>query len=188
MRQHSSPSTAKSKLPGMHYTHLIQAERYQIAILNQAGHDESEIARVMNRHPSTISREFRRNRGQRGSPPKQTHQFSRARVRARANGPRIADETCAIVDEQLGELWIPEQICGRLKARGLPRRTTNPSTNASTPTSETVAPCTAPCVVKRYAGNAMGVASDAAPSPTRCRSSSVRPSSTGANASVTGRG
>ena len=29
----------------MNYTHLTQAERYQIAILNKAGHEQSEIAR-----------------------------------------------------------------------------------------------------------------------------------------------
>lgn len=104
----------------MNYTHLTQAERYQIAILNKAGHAQSEIARVMNRHSSTISRELRRNRGQRGYRPKQAHEFSRARLRACENGPRISEQTWAFVDERLGELWSPEQICGRLKALGLP--------------------------------------------------------------------
>ena len=104
----------------MNYTHLTQAERYQIAILSKAGHEQSEIARVMNRHPSTMSRELRRNRGQRGYRPKQAHEFSKARMRACANGPRISDETWVLVEERLGELWSPEQICGRLKACGLP--------------------------------------------------------------------
>ena len=40
----------------MTYTHLTQDERYQIAILLKAGHQQNDIARVMNRHPSTISR------------------------------------------------------------------------------------------------------------------------------------
>jgi hypothetical protein len=35
------PSTAKSKLPGMNQTYLTQDERYQIAILLNAGHDRS---------------------------------------------------------------------------------------------------------------------------------------------------
>ena len=104
----------------MNYTQLTQAERYQIAILNKAGHDQSEIARAMNRHPSTISRELRRNRGQRGYRPKQAHEFSKARMRACGNGPRIAEQTWAFVEARLGELWSPQQICGRLKARGLP--------------------------------------------------------------------
>ena len=104
----------------MNYTHLTQSERYQIGILNKAGHDQSEIARVMNRHASTISRELRRNRGQRSYRPKQAHEFSRARLQACENGPRISEQTWAFVDERLSELWSPEQICGRLKERGLP--------------------------------------------------------------------
>lgn len=36
----------------MNYTHLTQDERYQIAILNKAGHNQSDIARVMNRQKS----------------------------------------------------------------------------------------------------------------------------------------
>jgi IS30 family transposase len=104
----------------MNYTHLTQAERYQIAILNRAGHGHSEIARVMKRNSSTISREFRRNRGLRGYRPKQAHEVSQARMQARANGPRIGDDTWAFVEARLGELWSPEQICGRLKERALP--------------------------------------------------------------------
>ena len=104
----------------MTYTHLTQDERYQIAILAKAGHDQSEIAEVMDRHRSTISRELRRNCGQRGYRPKQAHGFSQARMRACENGPRIADETWAFVDERLADLWSPEQICGRLAQGGLP--------------------------------------------------------------------
>ena len=70
----------------MNYTHLTQDERYQIAILLKAGHQQNDIARVMNRHPSTISRELSRNRGQRGYRPKQAHEFSQARMRACENG------------------------------------------------------------------------------------------------------
>lgn len=36
------------------------------------------------------------------------------------NGPRIADETWAFVDERLGELWSTAQISGRLEERALP--------------------------------------------------------------------
>lgn len=69
----------------MNYTHLTQDERYQIAILLKAGHEQSDIARLMNRHKSTISRELARNRGQRGYRPRQAHQLAVARMRATAN-------------------------------------------------------------------------------------------------------
>jgi IS30 family transposase len=88
-------------------------------MLIKAGHEQSEIARVMNRHPLTIRRELRRNRGQRRYRPKQAHEFPQARMRACGNGPRISTEIWAFVEERLGELWSPEQI-GRLKACGLP--------------------------------------------------------------------
>lgn len=103
----------------MNYTHLTRDERYQIAILRKAGHKQTDIARLMNRHPSTISRELRRNRGQRGYRPRQAQALSEARMRACENGPRIPDATWAVVDEWLGELWSPEQITGRLDERGL---------------------------------------------------------------------
>jgi IS30 family transposase len=102
----------------MNYKHLTQAERYQIAILKKAGHKQNAIGQLMNRSSSTISRELGRNHGQRGYRPKQAHAFSRARMRARENGPRIAAETWAVVAVKLGETWNPEQISGHLKADG----------------------------------------------------------------------
>jgi IS30 family transposase len=104
----------------MNYTHLTQDERYQIAILNKAGHGKSDIARVMNRNKSTIGREMKRNRGERGYRPKQAQAFSQGRMRACENGPRIAAETWAIVEVKLAETWSPEQIAGHLKANGQP--------------------------------------------------------------------
>ena len=104
----------------MNYTHLTQDERYQIAILAKAGHNRSDIARVMNRHKTTIGREMHRNHGERGYRPKQAHEFSQARMRACENGPRVAGVTWAYVDTKLGEWWSPEQISGYLKAQGKP--------------------------------------------------------------------
>ena len=104
----------------MNYTHLTQDERYQIAILAKAGHDKSEIARLMDRHKSTISREMTRNRGARGYRPKQAHALSQARIRAAENSPRVAAETWVVVDLKLAETWSPEQISGHLKVNGQP--------------------------------------------------------------------
>lgn len=42
--------TTTSKLPEMNYTHLTQNERYQISILMKAGHSQSSIAMLLNRH------------------------------------------------------------------------------------------------------------------------------------------
>ena len=104
----------------MTYTHLTQDERYQIFILAKANHDQSEIALLMNRHNSTISRELRRNRGLRGYRPKQAHQLSQERLHARENGLQIAEATWTVVHAKLIEAWSPEQISGYLKANDQP--------------------------------------------------------------------
>jgi IS30 family transposase len=104
----------------MNYTHLTQDERYQIAILSKAGHDRSGIAQLVDRHKSTIGREMRRNRGERGYRPKQAHAFYQARLLACENSPRIAAESWAMVDTKLAETWSPEQISGYFKVNRQP--------------------------------------------------------------------
>jgi transposase, IS30 family len=98
----------------MTYTHLTQDERYQIAILAKANHDQSAIADLLNRHKSTISRELRRNRGLRGYRPKQAHSLAHNRMTNCANAPRIAQTTWDFVDDKLGQTWSPQQISGYL--------------------------------------------------------------------------
>jgi IS30 family transposase len=58
------------------YTQLTQEERYQIEALLKMGHHQSEIAVVLKRHKSTISREVGRNCGLRGYRPKQAQHLA----------------------------------------------------------------------------------------------------------------
>jgi len=67
------------------YTQLAEEERYQIESLLKMGHDQSEIAVVLKRHKSTISREVRRNCGLRGYRPKQVQRLALA---LRSSSPR----------------------------------------------------------------------------------------------------
>lgn len=92
----------------MNYTHLTREERYQIYALKKAGHKPSEIAHVLERHPSTICRELRRNLGQRGYRPKQAHRL--AEERRAMNARTIDDATWQFAQERLLEQWSPEQI------------------------------------------------------------------------------
>jgi len=55
----------------MNYKHLSQVERYQIFALMKAGHDQTQIAKLLYRHKFTISRELPRNRVLTGYWPKQ---------------------------------------------------------------------------------------------------------------------
>ena len=94
----------------MNYAHLTREERYQIFALKKAGHTQSEIATVLERSPSTISRELARNRGRRGYRPRQAHLL--AVGRRAVNARRIDDETWLFAQERLREQWSPEQISG----------------------------------------------------------------------------
>ena len=57
----------------MTYTQLTQCQRYQIYALLKSDHNQTEIAQTLGVHKATISRELKRNRGQRGYRPKQAH-------------------------------------------------------------------------------------------------------------------
>ena len=100
----------------MDYTHLTQEERYQIYALKKAGLKQSEIASVLERSASTISRELARNCGRRGYRPKQAHCLSLER-RA-INARQIDAATWQFAQEMLSQEWSPEQISGHLLAVG----------------------------------------------------------------------
>jgi IS30 family transposase len=114
MLEHADPSTANSKLPRINYTHLTQSERNQIEILRKANHNQSEIAVLLGRDKSCISRELRRNRGQRGYRSKQAHSLAQTRQQACANRPRVDQRTWKLVESKLKVTWSPQQISGYL--------------------------------------------------------------------------
>lgn len=91
------------------YTQLTQEERYQIQALMKAGLNQTEIAEILGRHKSTVSRELRRNRGLRGYRPKQAHRLSVER-RQNKSQPRITTTHWERVEHLLREDWSPEQI------------------------------------------------------------------------------
>ncbi|MCD4810988.1 IS30 family transposase [bacterium] len=102
----------------MSYTQLTQEQRYQIYALKKMGHDQTQIAKCLGVHKSTISREFGRNQGQRGYRPKQAHKKAQRRRAGKAQ-KRIKAETWAQVEEKLRLDWSPEQISGWLKENEL---------------------------------------------------------------------
>ncbi len=100
------------------YTQLTREERYQISALVKAGHSQKEIAEILGRSKSTISRELRRNRGLRGYRPKQANRLALARRQGKAR-PRIDEHTWAQVEQLLREEWSPEQISGWFELTGV---------------------------------------------------------------------
>ena len=95
------------------YTQLTQEQRYQISALLKGNHTQSEIARILQVHKSTISREIRRNRGKRGYRPKQAQRFAMSR-RNKAK-PRISALTWMVVEIMITTDLSPEQVSGRLR-------------------------------------------------------------------------
>ena len=100
---------------GKHYGQLSLEERCRIAELHQAGHSLRQIAAALDRSPSSLSRELRRNRGKQvGYKPTYAQQNATAR---RWKGSRLERnaELRDLVLDRLRHGWSPEQIAGTLK-------------------------------------------------------------------------
>jgi IS30 family transposase len=100
---------------GRSYEQLSLEDRCEIARLSADGSSVRQIVAALDRSPSTISRELKRNQGaQVGYKPGYAQQQTRAR---RWKGSRLErDESLrAAVIERLASGWSPEQIAGRLK-------------------------------------------------------------------------
>ncbi len=97
------------------YTQLSLEERCTIARLREAGQSCRQIAATMDRQPSTIARELKRNTGSKvGYRPA----YAQAQASARRwSGSRIErdDSLRQAVLERLTAGWSPEQIAGRFE-------------------------------------------------------------------------
>lgn len=98
----------------MNYRQLAGEQRYQINILKKAGHNQTYIALLIGCHKSTISRELRRNRGQKGYRHYQADELAYSR-QCEAYRSRIAWETWQQVERLLRQDWSPDQISAHLK-------------------------------------------------------------------------
>ena len=99
-----------------HYSHLTSNERYQISALLCGKTSIAEIARILNRHRSSIYRELKRNKGLRGYRPNQAN--TKAQSRQAKNQNKLTSFFWAYVEHLLTSYYSPEQIRGRLMALG----------------------------------------------------------------------
>ena len=102
------------------YAQLDLEDRCAIASLHQAGQSIRQIAAALDRAPSTVSRELKRNSGSKiGYKPTYAQQQTSAR---RWAGSRLERDE-AFRTEILGCLergWSPEQVAGRLRQQNAP--------------------------------------------------------------------
>ena len=100
----------------MKYQQLTLEKRYQISALQKAGYNQKEVALEIGVHPSTISRELRRNRDiVRGYHPdlaeiKRVQTESQKKKRFSLTKP-----IQRYIRAKLKQDWSPEQISGRMK-------------------------------------------------------------------------
>lgn len=105
----------------MMYAQITSEERYMLAALRTQDVSQSEMARVLGRHRSSISREFARNAclyDRCYRPSKAQERTNGRRSRSRRNR-RFTAQDFTLVEEQLIEKWSPEQISGKLAADGV---------------------------------------------------------------------
>ncbi len=104
----------------MTYRQITSGERYMLAALRTQGYSASRIARELGRHPSSISRELRRNGCNDGAyrPSKADRRTRGRRSRSRRNR-RFGPADFRLVEGLLPHLWSPEQIAGYLKRHEL---------------------------------------------------------------------
>lgn len=99
------------------YQQLTLEQRYQISAAMKLGYKQNEIAKEAGVHKSSISRELKRNRSQRGYRP----QFAQRKAlerRAQKVRPRISESAWMEIDAAIKDHWSPEQICGRRRLEG----------------------------------------------------------------------
>ncbi|WKD48203.1 IS30 family transposase [Microbulbifer spongiae] len=98
----------------MSYHQLTEEERYQIYVLLNAEHNQKEIAALLGRSPSTISRELNRNQGLRGYRPAQAQRFSYNRRTTAHKAIKVTDETRIWIENLLRQELSPQQVANYL--------------------------------------------------------------------------
>ena len=102
------------------YRRVTYEDRCQIYALSKGGTSQESIASVLGVSQSTVSRELRRNRGQRGYRFKQAEAKAQARQAIRRKPRKLTASVRRKVEAKLRQMrWSPEQISGWLRGQGI---------------------------------------------------------------------
>jgi len=100
----------------MKYKQLTLEKRYHISALIKAGLNQKEIALEIGVHPSTISRELRRNRDKiRGYSAEIAQVISTKKHKEKNKKFSLTKPIEKYIRSKLKQDWSPEQIAGRMK-------------------------------------------------------------------------
>jgi transposase, IS30 family len=103
----------------MEYSQLTERERYLIVHHKSSGCSLRQIAKMLNRSASTISRELRRNVSRDGRyRPDKADSYARARRRRCRRGWRFGAADIELVNSLVRRKWSPEQVSRRLRKLG----------------------------------------------------------------------
>ena len=98
----------------MAYRQLTCEKRNEIKAYLKIGLKLILIAKLINVHKSTISRELKRNSGLRGYRPKQAQEKTNSRKKNSRKNTRLTEVVKQRVEFYIKQDWSPEQISGRL--------------------------------------------------------------------------
>lgn len=101
----------------MCYERINRWEREKIALWKSKGYGVRQMARLLGRSASSVSRELARNRGDRGYRPKQAQDHARNKAR-RAGARKLTVELQEKIAAQLKEGWTPQIISARARQQG----------------------------------------------------------------------
>ena len=101
------------------YTQLSEENRFEIYGLKKTPLSLREIAQEIGKSPSTISRELRRNEGNRGYRPKQAQEKAIDRRKHAKKFRKMNAELIEKIEAMLFQDWSPEQISGVLAKDGI---------------------------------------------------------------------
>ncbi|CDG86625.1 IS30 family transposase [Xenorhabdus bovienii] len=99
----------------MAYTQLTEIERYQIFSLKEAGFTQRFIATSLNRNPSTISRELKRNQAVQKYCPQQAQLKASERRHSALKAVKVTPEITKWINQLIWQDLSPEQTVGYLK-------------------------------------------------------------------------
>lgn len=98
----------------MLYSHFTLEERKMLYQLKKDGLSIRKIAEYLDRNPSSVSRELKRNKGKHGYRPAKAHLIAQNRkTKSKCRQIKPGSDSFIYIVDKLQLFWSPETICGK---------------------------------------------------------------------------